>query len=112
MADAVATAAGTSAFASTTRLTNPMRAASAASTVLPVSISSAARPVPTTRGRGHEQPMSPADKPSRMNAALNRAAGAAIRMSAVGASGYAIRTVSNSVTAAPFEELWRQTFVH
>ena len=58
-----------------------MRSASSASKMRPVNMSSWARATPTTRGSNQLVPMSQADRPMRMNAALKRAERAAIRMS-------------------------------
>ncbi|CAB4990955.1 unannotated protein [freshwater metagenome] len=67
-------------------MTIPMRRASSASTKRPVMRISSALPKPTMRGNSHEVPTSPPVSPMRMNAALNRAAGEAIRISAASAS--------------------------
>ena len=56
----------------TTRATRPIRSASAASTNSPSRASSFALPIPTSRGRSHEQPKS-IDRPRRTKIALNRA---------------------------------------
>ena len=57
----------------TTRVTSPMRSASAASISRPVSSSSNARDAPMSRGSIHDTPMSQPDRPTRMNATLKRA---------------------------------------
>ena len=62
-------------------MTSPIRCASAASKIRPVSISSCACAAPIRRGSSQLVPMSQADRPMRMNAALNRADAAAMRMS-------------------------------
>ena len=59
----------------TTRVTSPMRSASAASMRRPVSSSSNARDAPTSRGSIHDTPMSQPDRPTRTNATLKRAVG-------------------------------------
>ena len=58
----------------TTRVTRPMRSASAASMRRPVSSSSNARDAPIRRGSSHDTPMSQPDRPMRTNATLKRAA--------------------------------------
>ena len=58
-----------------------MRTASSASTKRPVSISSYARDAPMSRGSSQLVPMSHAESPTLMNATLNRADCAAMRMS-------------------------------
>ncbi len=62
-------------------MTSPIRSASAASANRPVSISSYARDAPINRGRIQLVPMSHAESPTLMNATLNRADAAAMRMS-------------------------------
>ena len=52
----------------------------------PVKQNSAARAGPMSRGSSHDVPRSPADSPIRTNAALKRAPGEPIRMSAASAS--------------------------
>ncbi|CAB4571131.1 unannotated protein [freshwater metagenome] len=64
-----------------TEVTSPIVRASVASKRRPVNINSWARAAPTNRGKSQLVPMSHADNPIRINAALNRAEVAAIRIS-------------------------------
>lgn len=65
----------------TTVVTRPIERASAESNKRPVNINSCARAAPTRRGSSQLVPMSQADRPIQMKAALNLASVAAMRMS-------------------------------
>ncbi len=70
---AVERAASCSSSSGTTRRTSPMRSASPASMMRPVSISSHAREAPISRGRSQLAPMSQPERPRRTKATLKRA---------------------------------------
>ena len=80
MRSAMALAASSKSASGTTRLTSPMRSASAASTMSPVSASSAALAWPTTNGSS-QAPPSPGMMPSFTKLSANLALSPAMRTS-------------------------------
>src|ERR1700677_4572767 len=78
---AVSRAAPSNSSSRTTRRTSPLRSASPASMMRPVSINSHAREAPINRGRSQLTPMSQPESPRRTKATLKRAVLLAMRMS-------------------------------